>query len=77
MKYSAHLVAYFFFYLLNNAMYRRDFGRFKVAEQVSIIFSIHRFFTKFYIFFLDCHIDYFYHVECGDGRQPRILVDNF
>ena len=19
----------------------------------------------------------FYHVECGDGRQPRILVDNF
>ena len=33
---------------LNNAMYRRDFGRFfKVCEQVSIIFSIHRFFTKF------------------------------
>ena len=43
MKYSAHLVAYFFFYLLNNAMYRRDFGRFKVGEQVSIIFSIHSF----------------------------------
>ena len=33
----------FFFYLLNNAMYRRDFGRFKVGEQVSIIFSFHSF----------------------------------
>ena len=28
VKYSAHFVAYFFFYLLNNALYRRDFGRF-------------------------------------------------
>ena len=28
VKYSAHFVAYFFFYLLNNAMYRRDFDRF-------------------------------------------------
>ena len=28
VKYSAHFVAYFFFYLLNNAMYRRDFSRF-------------------------------------------------
>ena len=41
VKYSAHFVAYFFFYLLNN------WSVFKVGEQVSIIFSIHRFFTKF------------------------------
>ena len=49
-------------------------------EQVWIIFSIHRFFTKFLIFFLDCHINHsiinFYRVECGDGRQRGILVDN-
>ena len=42
---------------------------FKVGEEVFIIFSIHRFFMKFSI--------NFYHVERGDGRQPRILVDNF
>ena len=34
------------FPLLNNAMYR-FWSVFKVGEQVSIIFSIHRFFTKF------------------------------
>ena len=28
VKYSAHFVAYFFFYRLNNALYRRDFGPF-------------------------------------------------
>ena len=78
VKYSAHLVAYFFFYLLNNAMYRRDFGRFKVGEQVSIIFSIHRFFLRSSRYFSSIVISInFYHVECGDGRQPRILVDNF
>ena len=58
MKYSAHFVTYFFFYLLTNPMYRRDFGRFsrkdgsdsasrvKAGEQVSIIFSIQIFFYE-------------------------------
>ena len=55
--------------LLNNAMEAKFWSVFKVGEKVFIIFSIHRFFMKFSI--------NFYHVERGDGRQPRILVDNF
>ena len=36
------------FLLLNNAMYGRDFGRFSryIGEQVSVIFSSHRFFYE-------------------------------
>ena len=55
--------------LLNNAMEAKFWSVFKVGEEVFIIFSIHRLFMKFSI--------NFYHVERGDGRQPRILVDNF
>ena len=51
---------------------------FKVGEQVSIIFSIHRFFLRSSRYFSLIVISInFYHVECGDGRQPRILVDQF
>ena len=55
--------------LLNNAMEAKFWSVFKVGEEVFIIFSIHIFFMKFSI--------NFYHVERGDGKQPRILVDNF
>ena len=52
---------------------QRDVGEILVAFQGRwrsiYYFSIHRFFMKFSI--------NFYHVERGDGRQPRFLVDNF
>ena len=57
---------------------RRDFGRFSRGEQVSIISSIHRFFLRSSRYFPSVVISInFYHVECGDGRQLGILVDNF
>ena len=59
-------------------VWARFWSIFKVGEQVSIIFSIHRFFLRSsrYLFLIVISIN-FYHVECGDGRQPRILVDQF
>ena len=62
---------------LNDAMQAIFWSVFNAGEQVSIIFWIHRFLTKFQIFFsLIVILIHFYHVECGDGRQPRILVHN-
>ena len=46
----------------------RFWSVFKVGEQVSIIFSIHRFFTKFQIFFRDCHMK---------NTMPAITIDSF
>ena len=59
-------------------VWARFWSVFKVGEQVSIIFSIHRFFLRSsrYLSLIVISIN-FYHVECGDGRQPRILVDQF
>ena len=60
-------------------VWARFWSVFKVGEQVSIIFSIHRFFflrSSRYLSLIVISIN-FYHVECGDGRQPRILVDQF
>ena len=91
MKYSAHFVAYFFF--KQRDIWARFWSVFKVGEQVSVIFSIHRFLLRSsrtsICYFFDSQIFLrssryfstivisinFYHVECGDGRQPRILVD--
>ena len=76
MKYSAHFVAYFFF--KQRDVWARFWSVFKVGEQVSIIFSIHRFFLRSSRYFSSIVISInFYHVEYGDGRQPRILVDQF
>ena len=61
------------FLLLNNAMYRRDFGRFSR----SIIFRFTDFLRSSRYFSSIVRSINFYHVECGDGRQARILVDNF
>ena len=55
----------------------RFWSVFKVGEHVSIIFSIHRFLRSSRYFSSIVISINFYHVECGDGRQPRILVDNF
>ena len=56
----------------------RFWSVFKVGEHVSIIFSIHRFFLQSSRYFSLIVISInFYHVECRDGRQPRILVDQF
>ena len=44
MKYSAHFVAYFFF--KQRDVRARFWSVFKVCEQVSILFSIHRFFYE-------------------------------
>ena len=66
------------FLLLNNALKRRDFGQFfKVGEQVSIMFSIHRFLRSSRYFSSIVIPINFYHVKFGDGRQLRTLVDNF
>ena len=74
MKYSAHFVAYFFF--KQRDIWARFWSVFKVGEQVSVTFSIHRFFLRSSRYFSTIVISInFYHVECGDGRQPRILVD--
>ena len=40
-------------------------------------FDSHIFYKVLDVFFLIVILINFYHVECGDGRQPRILVDNF
>ena len=78
MKYSAHFVAYFFFYPLNNAMYRRDFGRFSRLVNKCLLFFRFTVFLRSSRYFSSIVLSInFYHVECGDGRQPRILVDNF
>ena len=77
LEVSREIFSTFFslFLLLNNAMYRRDFGQFfKVGEQVSIIFSFLRSSRYFCSIVLSIN---FYHVECRAGRQSRILVDNF
>ena len=44
VKYSAHFVAYFFF--KQRDVRARFWSVFKVCEQVSILFSIHRFFYE-------------------------------
>ena len=63
------------FLLLNNAMYRRDFGWFfKVG--VSIRFTDFLRSSRYFSLIVISIIN-FYHVDCGDGIQPRILEDNF
>ena len=76
VKYSAHSVAYFFFKTT------RCIGEILVGFQGRWT-SIYYFFpfTDFlrssrYFSAIFTSIN-FYHVECGDGRQPRILVVNF
>ena len=70
VKYSAHFVAYVFFYLLNNATKRWDFGRFsRLVNKYLLSFR----FTDFlrgsrYFSSIVISIN-FYYVECGDGRQ--------
>ena len=59
------------FLLLNNGMQARFWSVVKVGEQLSIFVLGSRYFSLIVI-----SIN-FYHVECGDGRQPRILADNF
>ena len=76
MKHSAHFVAYFFF--LNNAMYRRDFIRFsRQVNKYLLLFRFTDFLRSSRYFSSIVILINFYHVECGDGRQPRLLVNNF
>ena len=66
------------FHLLNNAMYRRDFGRFSRQANKYLLFFRFTDFLRSSRYFSSIVIPInFYHVKCGDGRQPRILVDNF
>ena len=65
------------FRLLNNSMYARFWSVFKVGEQVSIIFGFTDFWGSSRYFSSIVILINFYYVECGDGRQPRILVNNF
>ena len=58
------------FLLLNDAMQARFWSVVKVGEQVSISVFGSRYFSLIVI-------SNFYHVECGDGRQLRILADTF
>ena len=55
-------------------VWARFWSVFMVGEQVSIIFSTQIFYEVLDIF---PRLSYIYHVEFGDGRQRRILVDNF
>ena len=58
-------------------VWARFWSVFKVGEQVSIIFLIHRFYLRSFRYFSSIVISInFYRVECGDGRQPS-LVDQF
>ena len=66
-------------FLLLNTRRRRDFGRFSRNVNKYLFFFFR--FTDFlrsskYFSSIVISIN-FYHVECGGGRQPRILVDNF
>ena len=66
------------FLLLNNAMYRRDFGRFSSYVNKYLLFFRFTDFLRSSRHFSSIVTSIsFYHVECGDGRQPRLLVNNF
>ena len=67
------------FPLLNNVMYRRDFGRFfKVEVNKYVLFFRFTDFLRSSRYFSSVVLSInFYHVECGAGRQSRMLVDNF
>ena len=58
-------------------MYGRDFGRFsRQVNKYLLFFRFRDFFLRSSRYFSSILISInFYHVECGDGRQPRILVD--
>ena len=59
-------------------MYRRDFGRFSRYVNKYLLFFRFTDFSRSCRYFSSIVIPInFYHVECGDGRQPRILVENF
>ena len=64
------------FHLLNNAMYRRDFGRFSRQANKYLLFFRFTDFLRSSRYFSSIVISInFYHVDCGDGRQPRILIE--
>ena len=66
------------FLLSNNAMQTGFWSVFKVVEQVSIVVFLFTDFLRSSRYYSSIVISInFYYVECGDGRQPRILVDNF
>ena len=78
VKYSAHFVAYVFFYLLNNATYRWEIGRFSRLVNKYLLFFRFTDFLRGSGYFSSIVISInFYYVECGDGRQPGILVGHF
>ena len=66
------------FLLSNNAMQTGFWSVFKVVEQVSIVVFLFTDFLRSSRYYSSIVISInFYYVECGDGRRPRILVDNF
>ena len=76
VKYSAHFCGLFL--LLNNAMHRRDFRRFlRQVNKHLLFFRFTDFLRSSRYFSSIVKSIKFYHVDCGDGRQLRILVDNF
>ena len=59
-------------------MYRRDFGRFSSYVNKYLLFFRFTDFSRSCRYFSSIVIPInFYHVECGDGRQPRTLTDKF
>ena len=65
------------FLLSNNAMQTGFWSVFKVVEQVSIVVFLFTDFLRSSRYYSSIVISInFYYVECGDGRQPRILVHN-
>ena len=66
------------FLLLNNPMCGRDFGRFSRLVNKYLLFFRFTDFLRGSRYFSSIVISInFYYVECGDGRQPGILVGNF
>ena len=59
-------------------MPRREFGRFSRQVNKCLLFFRFTDFLRSSRYFSSIVLSInFYHIECGDGRQPRILVDNF